>query len=384
VRPTVAEVDLDAIRHNVSLLRRIASPAALCAVVKADGYGHGALEASVAALEAGATMLAVALVEEGIALRDAGITARIIVLSEPPLDAMPAALEANLEPAVYTRDGVQEALRAVLRAPGAPVWPMHLKVDTGMHRVGCAPDEAVDLARAIHARPELVLGSVWTHGAVEDEPDNDFTGQQLAVFDDVVRRIGAEAVPVPFTHAANSAGAIAHPAARHDLVRCGIAIYGLAPSPEVDALVPEPGLRAAMSLRSVVSFVKVVAAGDGVSYGLRHRFDTDTVVATVPLGYADGVARNLGLVGGEVLIGGRRRPIVGVVTMDQLMVACDDSVHIGDEVVLIGTQGDQRITATEWADRLGTISYEIVCGISARVPRQYLGDSAGGTPEDTA
>lgn len=321
-------------------------------------------------------MLAVALVEEGIALRDAGITARIIVLSEPPLDAMPGALAANLEPAVYTRDGIQEALRAVLRAPGVPVWPMHLKVDTGMHRVGCSPDEAVELARAIDRRPELVLGSVWTHGAVEDEPDNDFTKIQLAVFDDVVRRIGAEQIPVPFTHVANSAGAIAHPAARHDLVRCGIAIYGVAPSPEVDALVPEPGLRAAMTLRSVVSFVKVVAAGEGVSYGLRHTFDADTVVATVPLGYADGVARNLGLAHGEVLIGGRRRPIVGVVTMDQLMVACDDSVHVGDEVVLIGDQGGERITATEWADRLGTISYEIVCGISARVPREYREDTA--------
>ena len=376
MRPTVAEVDLDAIRHNVALLRRIASPAALCAVVKADGYGHGALEASVAALEGGATMLAVALVEEGIALREAGITARIIVLSEPPHDAMEATLAANLEPAVYTREGIQQALRAVLRAPGAPVWPMHLKVDTGMHRVGCSPEDAVDLARAIDRRPELVLGSVWTHGAVEDEPDNDFTNAQLALFDDVVRRIGAEQIAVPFTHAANSAGTIAHPAARHDLVRCGIAIYGLPPSPEVEALVPEPGLRPAIALRSAVSFVKTVAAGEGVSYGLRHTFDSDTVVATVPIGYADGVARNLGLLGGEVLIGGRRRPIVGVVTMDQLMVACDESVHVGDEVVLIGEQGAERITATEWADRLGTISYEIVCSISARVPREHLGDSA--------
>ena len=376
MRPTVAEIDLDAIRHNVGLLRHIASPAALCAVVKADGYGHGALDAAVASLEAGATMLAVALVEEGIALRDEGITARIIVLSEPPLDALEPALAANLEPAVYTLEGVQEALRVVLRAPGVPIWPMHLKVDTGMHRVGCTPEEALPLARAINRRPELVLGSVWTHGAVEDEPDNEFTAHQLAVFDDVVRRIGAEEIVVPFTHAANSAGAIAHPAARHDLVRCGIAIYGLAPSPEVDALVPEPGLRAAMTLRSTVAFLKVVAAGDGVSYGLRHTFDTDTVVATIPVGYADGVPRNLGLVGGEVLIGGRRRPIVGVVTMDQLMVACDDTVHVGDEVVLIGVQGSERITATEWADRLGTISYEIVCGISSRVPREYLGDTA--------
>ena len=321
-------------------------------------------------------MLGVALVEEGVALRDAGITARILVLSEPPLDAMELTLASNLEPAVYTRDGVQAALRAVLRAPGAPVWPMHLKVDTGMHRVGCAPDDAVALAAAIQGRPELVLGSVWTHGAVEDDPDNDFTLRQLTVFDDVVRRIGAQSVPIPFTHAANSAGTIAFPAARHDLVRCGIAIYGLPPSPAIAALIPEPGLRPAMRVTSAVSLVKVVPAGDGVSYGLRHTFADSTVVATVPIGYADGVRRDLGLRGGQVLIGGKRRPIVGIVTMDQLMVAVDESVHIGDEVVLIGAQGDEHITATEWAERLDTISYEVVCGISARVPRVHLGESA--------
>lgn len=371
MRPTVADIDLGAIRHNVGLLRRIASPAALCAVVKADGYGHGATEVAVAALEGGATSLAVALVEEGIALREAGIAARILVLSEPPLDAMEPALAHNLEPTVYTRDGVQEALRAVLRSPGTPVWPLHLKVDTGMHRVGCAPGDAVWLATAIHRRPELVLGSVWTHGAVEDDVDDPFTAEQLRRFEEVVRHIGAESVPVPFAHVANSAGAIAHPDTRLDLVRCGIAIYGLAPSAAVGALVPEPGLRPALRLRSAVSLVKVVEAGERISYGLRHQFGRDTVVATVPIGYADGIPRALGLAGGTVLIRGRRRPLVGVVTMDQLMVACDEDVEIGDEVVLIGEQGGERITADEVASLVDTISYEIVCGISARVPRSY-------------
>ena len=172
-------------------------------------------------------------------------------------------------------------------------------------------------------------------------------------------------MPVPFAHAANSAGAIAHPDARIDLVRCGIAIYGIAPSPAVAALVPEPGLRPAMRLQSAVSFVKVVDAGERISYGLRHAFDRDTVVATVPIGYADGVPRNLGLAGGEVLIGGRRRPIVGVVTMDQLMVACDDDVHVGDEVVLIGEQGDERITADEVGRTGSTPSPTRSCAASA-------------------
>jgi alanine racemase len=376
VRATVADVDLGAIRHNVALLRRMSSPAALCAVVKADGYGHGATESAVAALEGGATSLAVALVEEGIALRDDGITARILVLSQPPLDAMDVALASDLEPTVYTRDGIQEALRAVLRAPGVPIWPLHLKVDTGMHRVGCSPDEALPLALAINGRPELVLGSVWSHGAVEDEIDNPFTAEQLRRLEDVVRHIGAESVHVPFAHFANSAGAIAHPDTRMDLVRCGIAIYGLAPSPAVASLVPEPGLRPAMRLQSAVSLVKVVDAGERISYGLRHRFDRDTVIATVPIGYADGMPRSLGLAGGEVLIRGRRRSIVGVVTMDQLMVACDDDVQIDDEVVLIGEQGDERITADEVAGWANTISYEIVCGISKRVPRRYSESTA--------
>lgn len=376
MRPTVADIDLGAIRDNVTLLRRIASPAALCAVVKADGYGHGATEAAVAALEGGATSLAVALVEEGIALREDGITARILVLSQPPLDAMDIALESDLEPTVYTRDGIQEALRAVLRAPGVPVWPLHLKVDTGMHRVGCAPEDALPLALAINGRPELVLGSVWTHGAVEDEVDNPFTAEQLRRFEDVVRHIGAESVPVPFAHFANSAGAIAHPETRMDLVRCGIAIYGLAPSPAVASLVAAPGLRPAMRLQSAVSLVKVVDAGERISYGLHHRFARDTVIATVPIGYADGVPRSLGLGGGEVLIRGRRRPILGVVTMDQLMVACDDEVQIDDEVVLIGEQGADCITADDLAGWAGTISYEIVCGISARVPRRYVESAA--------
>ena len=217
---------------------------------------------------------------------------------------------------------------------------------------------------------------MWTHGAVEDEVDNPFTAEQLRRFEDVVRHIGAESVPVPFADFANSAGAIAHPETRMDLVRCGIAIYGLAPSPAVASLVAAPGLRPAMRLQSAVSLVKVVDAGERISYGLHHRFARDTVIATVPIGYADGVPRSLGLGGGEVLIRGRRRPILGVVTMDQLMVACDDEVQIDDEVVLIGEQGADCITADDLAGRAGTISYEIVCGISARVPRRYVESAA--------
>jgi alanine racemase len=213
---------------------------------------------------------------------------------------------------------------------------------------------------------------VFTHLAVADEPDDEFTALQLGRFDEILSTLGVtDDVAV---HAANSAGALAHRAARRSFVRAGIAVYGISPGRGVDDLCHD--LRPALSLRARVSFVKTVRAGSRISYGLRHTFERDTTVATLPIGYADGVPRRLSSTGGEVLIAGRRRPIVGVVTMDQLMVDCgpDDPVAVGDEVVLIGTQdgpeGPQQIRAEEWADRLGTIGYEIVCGIGTRVPRR--------------
>ena len=214
----------------------------------------------------------------------------------------------------------------------------------------------------------LELEALWTHCAVADEPDRTFTGEQLDRFDAVVAELARAGIEVPLTHAANSAAAITHPAARRSLVRCGIAVYGVDPSPELAGALP---LRPALRLRSEVSFVKRVAAGEGISYGLHHTFDRATTVATVPIGYADGVRRRLGLLHQEVLVGGVRRPIVGVVTMDQLMVDCgDDPVAVGDEVVLLGRQGDEEVRATEWAAALDTIGYEITCGIGPRVPRR--------------
>jgi len=241
-------------------------------------------------------------------------------------------------------------------------------VDTGMHRVGCAPGDALGLARRIVATPGLVLDGVFTHLAVADEPDDPFTAEQLARFDTVLAGLQAEGIGPRLTHAANSAGGLAHPATRRSLVRAGIAVYGIPPGPGVAHLCHD--LRPALSFSARVGHVKTVRVGERISYGLRYRFERDEVVATVPVGYADGVPRRLFDTGGEVLLGGRRRPIVGVVTMDQVMVACgDDRVAVGDEVVLLGRQGDEEITATEWADRLGTIAYEVVCGIGARVPR---------------
>jgi alanine racemase len=205
---------------------------------------------------------------------------------------------------------------------------------------------------------------------VADEPANGFTDTQLERFHALVAEIEAAGVRVPCIHAANTAAAIDHPAARLGLVRCGIGIYGIAPAPALDDRVP---LMPALSLRARVSHVKRVAAGEGISYGLRYRPAAETTIATVPLGYADGLPRRLGATGGEVLVGGLRRPIAGSVTMDQILVDCgDDPVEVGDDVVLIGRQGDAVVTAADWASLLDTIAYEIVCGISPRVPRRYL------------
>ncbi|HET7476567.1 MAG TPA: alanine racemase [Dermatophilaceae bacterium] len=365
-----AEVDLAAVRHNVGLLAQRCAPASVCAVVKADGYGHGAAAVAAAALEAGASWLAVALVEEGVALRQAGIEAPVLVLSEPPTAAMAAVVGARLTPTVYTAAGVAAVAAAV--PPGADPVPVHLKVDTGMHRLGAHPDAAPGLAAVVAAERRLRLGGLWTHLAAADDPGQDaYTDEQLRRFEGVRAALAAAGIEPELVHAANSAAALRRPGAQYDLVRCGLAVYGYAPGPVAG---PPLRLRPALSLKSRVSFARVGQAGERISYGLRYELATDSVVATVPLGYADGVPRRLSAAGGEVLVGGCRRPIAGTVTMDQLMVDCgpDAVVAPGTEVVLLGRQGHEAVTAEEWAARLDTIPYEVLCGIAGRVPRVYV------------
>lgn len=369
LRPAWAEVDLNAIRHNVGVLSELSRPAEFLAVVKANGYGLGAAPVAQAALEAGATRLGVALVDEGIALREAGIGAPILVLSEPPPEAMAEAVRHHLTPTLYTEAGVEAAAFAVGRRKPMDV---EVKVDTGMHRVGADIETAVKVARLIHDSPHLHLAGLWTHLAAADEPDNPYTAQQLERFEVARDRLAREGVVPEYVHAANSAGAIAHPGARYDVVRCGIALYGYDPGPALAGLVD---LKPALTLRARVTHVKELDEGDRISYGLRYTMPERGVVATVPLGYADGVPRRWFDVGGSVLIGGRRLPIAGTITMDQLVVDCGSTldVAVGDDVVLLGRQGDQEVTADEWAAALGTINYEVLCGIGPRVPRVYLG-----------
>ncbi len=364
-----AEIDLGAVRHNVRTLRSVAQPALFCAVVKANGYGHGATAVGRAALEAGADWLGVAQVDEAVVLRDAGIEAPILLLSEPRHDEIDDAVATGARLTVYTSACVAAIAKAV-RANRTPAVRLHVKVETGMNRVGAAPRDVLPLVRAITELDEVVLEGVCTHCPVADEPGNPFNAQQMDFFGQVLADLRAAGVDPGIVHAANSAATLVHPAARHDLVRCGISIYGIPPAPPLAGLVD---LRPVVTLASEVGFVHRVAAGEGISYGHRYRFDRDTVVATIPIGYADGVFRSLPLVGQEVLIRSERRPMVGVVTMDQVMVDCGprSDVQVGEPVVLLGAQGDERITPDEWAAKLGTISYEVVCAIGARVARHY-------------
>src|SRR5205085_3530870 len=257
-----AEVDLGAVRHNAALLARTVAPAQLCAVVKANGYGHGSAAVAQAALAGGARWLAVAVVEEGAELRDAGIDAPVLLLSEPPPGAMDEAVALGLTPSLYTAEGVEAASLAAARRETRIA--VHVKVDTGMHRVGADPDGAVALALAVHGSARLSLGGFWTHLAVADEPAHDFTAEQLRRFGAVLQHLDAEGIEPGLVHAANSAGALAHPGSRHDLVRCGIALYGHVPSAELAGVGPVAELRPSLTLKARVALVRVLDAGERV------------------------------------------------------------------------------------------------------------------------
>ena len=380
-RPTFAEVDAGAIARNVGRLRAAAGPGAeLCAVVKADGYGHGSVTSARAALAGGATWLAVALVEEGAVLREAGVDAPILVLSEPPPAAAPALLAHRLTPTVY-RPEFLDALEAASRGDG-PVR-VHVKLDTGMTRVGIAASDRDALLARLAASERLDVEGVQTHLARADEPEVPTTSEQLARFADGLAAVSAAGLAPRLVHVANTAATLLHTDAwlsalaaaapgAVPLVRAGIGIYGLDAGTQVSAAAH--GLEPAMRLVSAISHVRRIKQGTPVSYGHRWSAPADGWLATVPIGYADGVPRTLtGRL--DVLHGGRRRPVVGTVTMDQVLVWFgDDQPGWGDEIVLIGAQGDaqdgvDRIGMEEWAERLGTITYEIATGVSARVPR---------------
>ena len=370
-RAAWVEVDLAAIAHNVRTLRAFIGDSRLLAVVKADAYGHGAVPVAETALSAGAHGLAVALVQEGVALRRAGIEAPILLLSEQPIDQVGDIVAHGLIATAYSVPFI-DALVAESQRRGVIGQEVHLKIDTGMNRVGARPDLAVELAGRILARsPVLSLGGIFTHLACADDPTSSVTSTQIERFDRALDDVRNAGIDPGWVHIANSAGVILHPSAHRDMVRVGIAMYGIAPDVGLDTHCHF--LRPALSLKARVSHVKRVAAGEGISYGHRHRVERDTTVATLPLGYADGVPRRLSSVGGMVSIRDRLCPMVGVVTMDQLMVDVGDlEVAVGDVAVLLDK--DPVLSPNGWGAMLGTIGYEVVCGLSNRVPRRYSTD----------
>ena len=363
------EVDLGAIQKNVALLAKQAGKAQLWATVKANGYGHGSVQVARAALGAGATGLCVALADEAHELRQAKITAPILIVSEQPATQFEQMLRDDVVATLYNESTINSYAKTA--SDLGIVGKVHLKVDTGMHRVGAPVASAIARVEQINAVSSLQLDGIYTHFAAADLPSHDETDKQQQRFDNVVAELDRESLRPKYVHTSNSAAAMRVLSATTDIARVGIAIYGIAPSSELESFAKD--LQPALSLHARVSHVQHLASGEGVSYGLRTKLSQAATIATLPLGYADGIQRRLWKVGGEVLIGGKRCPIVGVVTMDQLMVNCGDAdVQIGDHAVLIGTQDSQSISANEIAAKLETIGYEIVCGISARVPRKYL------------
>jgi alanine racemase len=371
-----AEVDLAAIEHNLRELRRITRPSArLMAVVKANAYGHGSVAVARAALQSGADFLGVARIDEALALRAAGLAAPILVLGYTPPERAAELLANDLTQTVFSPEAAR--LLSTTAVQKGRTLRVHLKVDTGMGRIGlpagpqASPQAAVAAVLEIARLPGLELEGVFTHFASADSADKSFTHQQLERFMDLLDLLCQNGLEIPMRHAANSAAIIDLPETHLDMVRAGIALYGLYPSDEIAKnrirLIP------AMTLKARVVQVKSVPAGFSVSYGMTFRTERPTTIATIPVGYADGYSRALSS-RGRMLIREKAVSIAGRVCMDMTMVDAGEipEVAVGDEVVIFGRQGAARLGAEEVAEILGTISYEVVSALTARVPRVYV------------
>jgi alanine racemase len=381
-RPARAEivVDLDAVRHNVRVLRAVAG-VPLVAVVKADGYGHGMVPVARAAREAGAEWLGVATLDEARALRAAGDTGPLLCWLTVPGEVYDDLVEAEVDLTAYGVGELDEIADAVARV-GRPAR-VQLKVDTGLHRGGAAPDDwpaVVARARAGEEAGSWRVTGVWSHLACSDEPDHPANDAQEQAFRAAVAVAEEAGLRPGLRHLANSAAALLRPSARFDAVRCGIAVYGLDPAPGVEH---GTDLRPAMTVRATLALVKPVAAGGSVSYGHTWTAPAATTVGLVPVGYGDGVPRRAGgatgrPTGAAAAVAGVRRPVVGRVCMDQLLVDLGgDPPPSGAEVVILGPAGEGRPTAQEWAEACETISYEIVTRMGGRMPRRYLASDPG-------
>jgi len=364
-RSTKAIVHLSAVAYNVAQIRkRIGSGREIMAVVKADGYGHGAVEVSLSALKSGANCLGVAVPEEGEQLRRAGVDVPVTVLGLIQPEEAYKVIDFGLEQTVCSLE-VAEALNEIASNKGAVV-NVHIKIETGMGRVGVQPIDALAFVRRLGRFKNLKLKGIFSHFSCADEVDKTFAKKQVEIFDGVVREIEASGIRIPKKHMANSAAILELPESYYDLVRPGIMIYGLYPSPEVSHSIE---LKPAMTFMTRVTFVKRVPSGTSISYGRTFITDKETPVATLPVGYADGYSRLLSD-RGEVLIKGYRVPLIGRICMDMCMIDVSgvENVRPGDEVTLFG----EGLPVDEVAEKLGTINYEVVCAVGKRVPRVYI------------
>jgi alanine racemase len=375
IRPTVATVSLEAIRHNLGAIRDLVAreaesagasrPVGVIAVVKANAYGHGAAAVALALEEAGASMLACADIAEGVSLRQAGVRAPILVFGALSVSDLDGVFVYRLIPTVST----PAAARALERAARARdvVIHCHLKIDTGMNRLGFRHDNLGRTMPDVLGSPHLTFDAVYTHFATADDPESPFLEEQRARFERASAALGALGLRIAGRHAANSAALLRDRRLWYDWIRPGLLLYGIVPPPLASSL----DLRPALSLTSRIVGVKGVRAGEGTSYGLTWRADRARTLAIVPAGYADGLDTRLSG-RGSALVRGRRLPIVGAVCMDMLMIDVTGlDVDPGDEVVFIGRQGDEEITAREMASAIGTIPWEVVCRLGARIERQY-------------
>lgn len=361
---TWLEIDLGAIRGNVQELRRITGRKVM-AVIKANGYGHGIVEVGRAASAGGAAWLGVARIDEALKLRDAGIETPVLVLGFCPPEWVPRAAAERISLAIHHPDLIPE-FAAMAGATGQPLR-VHAKFDTGMGRLGVFPEDGLDFVRQIKDRTELFLEGVFTHFACADAPAMDATDKQISRFTRFVQVLEQNNLRPPLVHAANSAAALYFPTAYFDMVRSGIAVYGLHPSSEA----PLPGsFQQALTWKTRLVSVKILPPGHGVGYNYRYITSHAERIGVIPVGYADGLRRRLG---NFALVHGRRVDVAGGVCMDQCMLRLDDvpGAAIGDEVVLIGRQGEAAITAEDLGDAWGTVNYDVVCGLTARVPRIY-------------
>lgn len=371
----VSEINLDAIAHNTKQIRKIVNDKTdIMVIIKADAYGHGAVEVAKVALYNGASALGVAISDEGIQIRNNNINVPVLILGYTPEAKIDEVIKYNLIQTVFTYEMAEAISKVAIKLE--KIAQIHIKLDTGMNRIGFLPiDKSIDDIIKISKLKNIEINGIFTHFATSDEKDKSFTYKQAQIYQNFVNKLEALGLHIPVKHVSNSGAIIDLPEFAFNMVRAGIILYGMYPSEDVDK--SKIDLKPAMSLKTQVSYIKEISANSPISYGRTYYTKTNTKIATIPVGYADGYSRALSNKG-RVLINGEYANIVGRICMDQFMIDVTHipNVNIGDDVILIGEQNDKAVTAQEIAKLIGTINYEVVCMISKRIPRVYIKNNA--------